>query len=325
VNGQYGNLNGNVQGQSGRLSGAVNGQSINLDKSQSEQSGDANVSQDDQASSFSGIQGGQSSVQRGQSVDQNNSSGQDNQTATQNEQSNGDSGASNLQSNANGPSQGQMFNDPGVRQQLRMNQAQYNRMNHAYTTAYNRYNSALSNFNAQDRASQTPLFQSRFQNEIGTYVNGNLTDPQMPTRFEQLRRQFSGANAFNDPSVQRQLNLTPDQRTQLRALATQFEQQIQQFRATTGGELTNANTSQWRQLWTEYGNQQNSILTAEQRQSWSQQIGEPYPFSPGAFFGTQLQQAGASQANDRTSTAGRTSPTAVQGSRQPGTVEAVRR
>jgi hypothetical protein len=186
--------------------------------------------------------------------------------------------------NSSGISQRPFFTDPGARRQLNMTENQYNTLNRAYQDAYGRYNTNVGglngNLSAQQRALQMQRFQNQFNTDFGRNLDTTFTDPQVRARFDQLNRQYQGLNAFNDPAIQSQLNLTPQQQLQIRRLATEWSNQL-------GGNGTgNMTQQQWSQMYAQYGDQLNSILTPQQRQTWSQLTGERYTF-PYELYGPQ--------------------------------------
>ncbi len=193
----------------------------------------------------------------------------------------------------NGISATPFFSDPGARRQLNMNDAQYNAMNRAYQDAYARYNQEASKLASnpaltdQQRELQLQQLQMQFNQQFGGAVNSTLTSPQMQTRYNQLNRQFMGYNAFNDPAVRQQLNLTPDQVRQLRTLSNNWRQQLQQFRDKAGNDLGSINQADWARLQQQFATQLHGVLTPEQQQLWLQQTGQPYAFSPNVYFGEQ--------------------------------------
>jgi len=186
-------------------------------------------------------------------------------------------------------SQTPFFTDPGVRRQLNLNSSQFNTLNGAYQNAYSRYNQALNNLNsnsnltADQRAQQMQQLENQFNTQFGNTVNSTLTDTQAQNRFNQLNRQFQGFNAFNDPTIRQQLNLTSDQLSRIRQLSNDFRQQLQQFRRGAGNNLNNVDMTAWNNVWSQYATQLNSVLTPQQQQTWSQLVGQPYTFSPNVF------------------------------------------
>jgi hypothetical protein len=86
-----------------------------------------------------------------------------------------------------------------------------------------------------------------------------------------------GLNNFNNPAIQKQLNLTPAQMNQIRQLSTNMR-----------SEQSNLNPSQYSQMW----EQVNSILTPEQRQTWTQLTGERFDFGNSVGSGDGTVQSG---------------------------------
>ena len=192
-----------------------------------------------------------------------------------------------------GVSQTPFFSDPGVRRQLNLNDNQFNSLNNAHRNAFTRYNQAINNLNRntnltpEQRALQMQQLQSQFNQNLSSAVNSTLTNPEAVSRFNQLNRQFMNFNAFNDPSIRQQLNLTPEQTRQLRSLSNNWRQQLQQFRRGAGNDLSSVDSAQWNQMWQQYATQLNSVLTPEQQQIWMQQVGQPHVFSPNVVLGDQ--------------------------------------
>jgi hypothetical protein len=199
----------------------------------------------------------------------------------------------NMNGQVSSISQTPFFTDPRARQQLNLNNNQFNALNSAYQNAYTRYQQALNNLNQnanltpEQRATQLQQLQSQFNQELTGTVNTTITDPQTLSRFNQLNRQFMGFNAFNDPTIRQQLNLSPDQVRQIRQLSNNFRQQLQQFRRGAGNDLTNVDTGQWSQVWQQYATQLNGVLTPDQQQMWTQLIGQPFTFSPNVVLSGQ--------------------------------------
>jgi len=192
---------------------------------------------------------------------------------------------SNLNPNAgeNGISQNPFFSNQAVRQQLRMNDTQFNSLNRAYQDAYTNYQNSLNglgkNLTADQRNQQMEMLQNKFNDRFNQNVNSTLTDPGVRTRFEQLNRQYMGLSNFNNPAIQKQLNLTPQQLNQIRQLSTSIRSQE-----------SNANPSlNQSQLYSQTWDQLNSILTPQQQQTWSQLTGERFDF--GALNGNRTGQS----------------------------------
>jgi len=142
------------------------------------------------------------------------------------------------------------------------------------------------NLTPQQREMQQQQLEAQFNQDLSGSVNSTFNNPQVQSRYNQLNRQFQGFNAFNDPSVRKQLNLSQDQIRQLRTLSGNWRQQMQQFRRTGNGQ-NNVDPAAWAQLQQQFATQLNGVLTPEQQQMWSQQTGQAFSFSPDVYFGGQ--------------------------------------
>jgi len=210
--------------------------------------------------------------------------------------------------NGNGPftsiSQTPFFANPNVQRQLNLNPNQFNTLNTAYQNAFNRFNQAVTNLNnnpnltPEQRAMQLQQLEAQFNQNFGASLNTAFPNAQARSRFDQLNRQFMGFNAFNDPAIRRELNLTSDQISQLRTLGIDWRQQLQQFRRGAGNNINNlsaADQVRWSQLQNSFLTQLNGVLTPEQQQAWSRMVGQPFAFPPSVFVGSTGSGSGSFQ------------------------------
>jgi hypothetical protein len=213
----------------------------------------------------------------GNGLDNNNAAAR---TGRNNLGSNAEIAAANNGTGFNGGvNQTPFFNNPAVRRELNMNDTQFNGLNRAYHDAFNTYKQSVNNLGnnnnltADQRAQQMEMLENRFNNSFNKSLDNNFTDAQARLRFEQLNRQYMGLNAFNNSAIQNQLNLTPQQRQQIRSLASQWRDQ-------QGTNGVNPDYSQ-------YSQQLNSILTPQQQQTWSQLTGSQFNFNTSDNGATQ--------------------------------------
>jgi hypothetical protein len=136
---------------------------------------------------------------------------------------------------------------------------------------------------AQQQAMTLEDFQNRFDTDFNASVNTTLTDPAMLNRFNQLNLQFRGLNAFSDPRIQRQLNLTSDQRQQLRRLAGEFRRDLMDLRRDARAN-PNVVQQQFQDLRTQYAIQTNQILNPAQQQMWQELVGQQFQFPATVFL-----------------------------------------
>jgi len=161
---------------------------------------------------------------------------------------------------------------------------------------------------------QLQQLEAQFNQNFGASLNTAFPNAQARSRFDQLNRQFMGFNAFNDPAIRRELNLTSDQISQLRTLGIDWRQQLQQFRRGAGNNINNlsaADQVRWSQLQNSFLTQLNGVLTPEQQQIWSRMVGQPFSFPPSVFVdgSGQLSTPVGTATTPTTTVPGNTTPT----------------
>jgi hypothetical protein len=107
----------------------------------------------------------------------------------------------------------------------------------------------------------------------------DILDAQQLSRYQQLQLQYGGFATFNDPAVQKQLNLTEAQLKQLSDAMLWSNEQTQNIMRQAQTDATRARDAYSEFLRTRQ-QRLNDILTTEQRRSWSEMTGEAFPFPP---------------------------------------------
>jgi hypothetical protein len=196
-------------------------------------------------------------------------------------------GNAEMNRNTGGINRNPWFGDPSVRQQLNLNDDQFNRLNQSYLDNFNRFDQSrgqLGNeLNEQQRAQRMRELEGSFRQGFSSSLNDVFTSPQQRQRFEQLELQHRGLGALSDPTMQQRLNLTPDQRRQIQDLATQWNTEMGRL-GNSARTDTDATTRNFNTMRLQMSQRINSILNDQQRQVWSQMVGEPFDFPASAFF-----------------------------------------
>jgi hypothetical protein len=265
----------------------------------------------------------------------------------------------------NGMSQTPFFNDPGVRQQLGLNNNQFNQLNRAYQQSLLRYNqnlrtrdnSGVTNTVGGQQARQRNIRQgangdatadvnqntpgrdnTNVTNTVGgqqarqaeiragvdagvragtdatsdrqgvatrrdlqantagdfdTALDSTFSDPAMRERFNQLNLQYRGVNAFDDPMVQQQLNLTPQQQQQFDRMIAEWNRDLANMQRSRRGNVTQ---DQFSDLRTRFTNRVNRVLTPEQQQQWTTMAGQAYDFPFSAYSTSSVTGSANAQA-----------------------------
>lgn len=169
----------------------------------------------------------------------------------------------------------------GVNRNLNLTQRQIdqlndmnNRIQKDYTTRYDRISAIPEN----QRAARLQELDRQYRNEWMTGARDVFNENQL-NRYRQLQYQNDRFNAFNDPDVQKRLNLTEDQRRQLREQIEWNDVQMRNWRDQAQTDRVKA-----QQLYQEYQRQYNErfnkFLTPDQQKTFREMVGEPYEFKP---------------------------------------------
>jgi hypothetical protein len=126
-----------------------------------------------------------------------------------------------------------------------------------------------------ERAARIQELNGQYRSEWTNGARGIFNDNQL-SRYQQLHYQYGGFNTLNDPTVQRRLNLTPEQRTALNENLNWSAQQQASLDRLTGVERENA----YRTYQTDQQRRFSQYLTPEQLRTWREITGEPYTFQP---------------------------------------------
>jgi hypothetical protein len=184
------------------------------------------------------------------------------------------------------------FADPGVQQQLRLNEQQIAQLNQLYGSQFTRYQQQLQQL--QNRrltpAEQLQLrrqLRQTFNRDFAQGLDERFRDAQFRERFNQLNWQFQGLGAFYDPTIQERINLTPQQQQQIDTLLQQWNERLQQLYQTARDNPPEMR-ERFRELQQARIEQLQQILTERQFQDWERIIGDPYEFPASAFFPTDV-------------------------------------
>jgi hypothetical protein len=189
------------------------------------------------------------------------------------------------------------FSNPAVRQQLNLNDTQFNQLSKAHMNAWTQYQQNLQNMDTananltpEQRIQRIQDFQLNYYKGLGTPVNDVFTDPQMRERYYQLHTQYRGYDALLDPSIQAKLSLTDAQRQRLG--------QYQQDWRNSMGELQKnyqtdpqGSAQRLQDLRQREAERTNAVLSEQQRQMWQQMVGNPYNFQPSVYFPSAVSPA----------------------------------
>ncbi|MFO0866416.1 MAG: hypothetical protein U0744_17520 [Gemmataceae bacterium] len=179
---------------------------------------------------------------------------------------------------AGGYTQQPWFTDPNARQSLGITNEQYNQLHKSYSNYWRDFTTGLNQFSPDQREKQMSKAVSNFVSQTSKAAQ-DILKPDQYNRFRQMEMQYRGWNSFNDPQVQKELNLTQQQREQLQTYQNRWNQTMNQVYSSTPQNREAAMKS-YQDARLQYDKQVQQFLTPEQRRAWAQMMGDPYEFRP---------------------------------------------
>lgn len=179
------------------------------------------------------------------------------------------------------------FSTPTVRDELKLNEEQHKQLNTSYQKAWLRYNKERNLIDdklpAEQRVTREGELQNRFRKDFSPAVTSAIPDATVRQRYNQLNWQYQAYDAFKDPVLQEELNLTADQVQKFNTYGTAWNQQLMTWRKDypsnrekIAKELQDARIQARQRI--------DETLTPAQRNRWSNLYGAPYEFPADTYF-----------------------------------------
>jgi len=195
-----------------------------------------------------------------------------------------------------GISQIPWFGNATIRQQLQLNDDQFNKLNQGYTQSWSRYNQGINSLDKDLAEAQRMQRQQELNRGFYTDYSRSLDDvfseKSARQRYNQMEWQYRGYGAFNDPMLQQRLKLNDDQRQAFNKYDREWNQQLNTWQREFGDDRTGT-AKGFRDARKELQDRINSTLNDEQRTVWTDVIGKPYEFPVDVYF----QNSGATGLN----------------------------
>ncbi len=179
------------------------------------------------------------------------------------------------------------FSNLGVRQELKLNDEQFNRLNRDYRQNWDRYQNDLrgigTGLSEQQRRDRALELERTFNQNFNQTSQDIFSDAAQRDRFNQLYLQYQGYGAFNDADLRRRMNLSQDQINRISELERNWQRDMNTMRREFASDRLTA-TRRYRDWSRELNEQLNKILNEDQRRLWRDTAGNPYEFSPDIYF-----------------------------------------
>jgi hypothetical protein len=188
------------------------------------------------------------------------------------------------------------FDNDDLRRELDLDEDQIRRLNDAYGAAWRQMRSEGENagnagagLSDEARARRMRELRDRFEDTFSRDTRSIFRDERQRQRFNQLSLQRQGFSAFDNPRLQRDLNLNETQIRQLQDLNQSFNSELESLRGTFAADRqgTERRFNELRDR-TETGFQ--GILNDQQRTAFDEMTGERFDFGNDIFFVEPLQR-----------------------------------
>ncbi len=122
---------------------------------------------------------------------------------------------------------------------------------------------------------------------------GKVLDEKQLKRLKQIQVQQMGNNAFKDAGVQKELNLTAEQKTSIDGILEVQTKELAEFKGGFGGfgkgkggaDAAKGNAEKADKVRKEATEKINGVLTKTQRATWREMTGEEFKFAAPTFGG----------------------------------------
>jgi len=205
-------------------------------------------------------------------------------------------------SNFRGFNQSPWFSNPSVRQQLQLNDDQYDKLIKAYSQSWSRFNEGITGLDKglaeQERLQRQRGLTESFNKEFGSAVDETLPEKMARQRYNQMDWQYRGYGAFNDPIIQQKLNLTNEQRQKFSIYDSEWGEQISTWRSEYPRDREGVD-NRYRDARLEWQRRIDSTLTPEQRTIWQDMSGKPFEFPADVYFENNARSKSSLKAGSR--------------------------
>lgn len=173
-----------------------------------------------------------------------------------------------------------------LREELELDDDQIERLRNIYDgSRFQREASANGDERAAEahRARQREL-RGRFDDDFVEGARSIFRDEDQRNRFSQLDLQYRGYSAFDNPRLQRELNLNDTQRRQLRDLNNRWNSELESLRGTYASNRREAE-NRFNELRERSRTNFEGILNEQQRTAYDEMIGDRFEFGADAYLG----------------------------------------
>jgi hypothetical protein len=187
------------------------------------------------------------------------------------------------------------FGAEGLQDELELDDDQIRRLNDAYGATWKQMRAhqadSGNDLDEEARGQRLSEYRSRFDDEFNRSTSDVFRNDAQRNRFNELRLQYQGYGAFNNPRLQSELNLNDTQIRQLQELNRDWDTNINDLRSTYASDREGA-TSRFNDFNASARTRFEGILTDQQREQFNQMTGEPFDFGANTILGSGATRLG---------------------------------
>jgi Spy/CpxP family protein refolding chaperone len=162
---------------------------------------------------------------------------------------------------------GGMLQNEGVQKELKLTDEQKTKLREAMEKVREDNKDIL----AKGFQDMTREDREKLAKDTNAAISKVLDEKQMK-RFKQIGWQVGGANALNEPEVQKTLKLNDEQKKKLQDIIADSNKKMREAFQGGGG------FEKIQEIRKETQEKANGVLTDEQKKSWKEMLGEPFEF-----------------------------------------------
>ncbi len=171
------------------------------------------------------------------------------------------------------PGPGGMLMNPGVQKELKLSEDQMSKLKDALGKVRDNHKDDFGKIQEMSNEDRQKLMKT-VGDESRKAIAGVLDDKQMK-RFKQIQWQLGGAEALNDPEVQKSLKLNDDQKKKLKTI---FDDRNKKMQELFQGGNVEGGREKFQALRKETQEKANAVLTDDQKKSWKEMKGTEFEF-----------------------------------------------
>jgi Spy/CpxP family protein refolding chaperone len=169
---------------------------------------------------------------------------------------------------------GFLLMNPGVQKELKLTEEQVTKVRDALAKVREDHRDDLEKLRDRDLPREDRAKLTQKLNEANTKALAGILNADQSKRLTQITLQTLGAQAFNDPEVQKALKLTAEQKEKLQKIGQESGQKMRELFQEGGDqqEMMKKITELRKDTMTKAA----GVLTDEQKKTWKEMTGSPF-------------------------------------------------